>query len=265
MNLLNVNGPLMNELRKFGNIVICNILFLVLSLPIITAGASLTALYACIQAIMIGDEDDIIAKQFWKAFRQNFKQGTVLWLFCLAIAALLGIYYLLISGFSGMMLRIYRIGFFMMCIVFLFGYQYLFPMQARYRNTVKNTMRNAWLLSIAALPWTLLSIALVIGAVYLSFFMNPNGANVAVFLWGMAGFGLIAYLNSFFFQKAFQLIDPEVMEVKHTVPKEAVFTDEEHRTTEVFYQESTFSNPEWNRQAIPGGSADVKITTSGGE
>lgn len=259
MNLLNVNGPLMNELRKFGNLVICNILFCVFSLPIVTAGASLTALYTCIQAILIGDEDDIIAKQFWKAFKQNFKQATVLWLFCLVIAAMLGVYYLVISGFGGTLLRIYRISFFMMCIVFLFGYQYLFPMQARYRNTVKNTIKNAWLLSIAALPWTILSIALVVGAVYLSFFMNPNAANVFIFLWGMVGFGLIAYLNSFFFQKAFKLIDPEVMEVKHTVPKEAVFTDEEHRTTEVFYQESTFSNPDWNRQPIPGGSRDVEI------
>ncbi len=258
MNLLNVNGPLMNELRKFGNIVICNILFCVFSLPLVTAGAALTALYTCMQAILASDEDDVIAKQFWNAFKQNFKQATALWIFCAAIAALLGVYYLVISGFGGTLLRVYRISFFMMCIVFLFGYQYIFPMQARYRNTVKNTIKNAWLLSVAALPWTLLSIALVVGAVYLSFFMNPNAANVFIFLWGMCGFGLIAYLNSLLYQKAFRLIDPEVMEVKHTVPKEAVFTDEEHRTTEVFYQESTFSNPDWNRQGIPGGSRDVK-------
>ena len=111
---------------------------------------------------------------------------------------------------------------------------------------------NAWLLSIAALPWTILSILLVIAAVYISFFMNPDGLNLAVFLWGMMGFGIVAYLNSFFFQRAFQRIDPEKLEVKHEAPKEAVFIDEEHRSAEVFFQESSYSNPDWNRQAYPG-------------
>ena len=103
-----------------------------------------------------------------------------------------------------------------------------------------------------ALPWTILSILLVIAAIYISFFMNPDGLNLAVFLWGMMGFGIVAYLNSFFFRKAFQRIDPEMLEVKHEAPKEAVFIDEEHRTAEVFFQESSYSNPDWNRQAYPG-------------
>ena len=94
---------------------------------------------------------------------------------------------------------------------------------------MKYTIKNAWLLSIAAFPWTLLSIALVVGAVYLSFFMDPNGANTAVFLWGVLGFGIVAYLNSIIFQKAFKLIDPEKLEPeRHTAPAEAIFIDEEH-------------------------------------
>jgi amino acid permease len=142
-----------------------------------------------------------------------------------------------------------------MCILFLFGFQYLFPLQARYRNTIRNTWKNAWLLSIAALPWTLLSIALVIAAIYVSFFMNPNAVNLAVFLWGTLGFGIVAYTNSCFFQKAFQMIDPEKLEAKHEAPKEAIFTDEEHRTSDNFYQESSFSNPDWNRQDHTGGKS----------
>ncbi len=251
MNMFNVNGTLMTELRKLANIVLCNLMFCFLSLPLFTIGASLAALHTCMQAVLTGDEDDVVVKQFWNAFKQNFKQATAIWFICIGAAALLGIYYIAISGIGGVFGRVYRISFFMVCIVFLFGFQYLFPLQARYKNTVKNTLKNAWLLSIAALPYTVLSIALVAGAVYISFFMNPNGANAAVFLWAMLGFGLVAYLDGFFFQKAFRMIDPAKMEAKHQVPEEAVFTDEEHRTAEVFYQESTFSNPDWNRQAIP--------------
>ena len=244
-----MNGPLMNALRTLANVFLCNMMFCLLSLPLFTAGAALAALYVCMQAIIEDDEEDVIVKQFWNAFRQNFKQATAIWLLCIFVFVFLGIYYLIITSMGGAAGKMYRVSFFLMCILFLFGFQYLFPLQARYRNRVKDTIRNAWLLSIAALPWTLLSIALVAGAVYVSFFMNPSGVNMAVFLWGMVGFGIVAYLNSFFFRRAFLLIDPEKMEVKrNTAPKEALFTDEEHRTTEVFYQESTFSHPDWNRQ-----------------
>lgn len=244
-----MNGPLMNGLRTLANIFLCNLMFCLLSVPLFTAGAALTALYACMQAILEDDEEDVVIKQFWDAFRQNFKQATAIWLLCISVFVFFGIYYLIITGMGGAAGKMYHISFFLMCIIFLFGFQYLFPMQARYKNTVKNTLKNAWLLSIAALPWTLLSIALVAGAVYISFFMDPSSVNMSVFLWGMLGFGIVAYLNSFFFRRAFRLIDPEKMEVKgHTVPKEALFTDEEHRTAEVFYQESTFSHPDWNRQ-----------------
>ncbi|MCI9228725.1 MAG: DUF624 domain-containing protein [Dorea sp.] len=228
MNLFDMNGPLMYNLGKLANIFLCNVLFCLFSLPLFTIGAALSALFACMQAIWDEDEDDIIAKQFWNAFKQNFMQGTAIWIICLLAAAFLGIYYFIVSGMTGMMGRVYRISFFMMCVIFLFGFQYLFPLQARYRNSVRNTLKNAWLLSIAALPWTVLSILLTAGAVYLSFFMNPNGVSLAVFLWGTLGFGIVAYLNSIFFKKAFMMIDPEKLEAPHEAPGEALFIDEEH-------------------------------------
>ena len=52
MNLFDMNGPLMNALRKLAYIFICNIMFCLLSLPMFTAGASLTALFACMQAVI---------------------------------------------------------------------------------------------------------------------------------------------------------------------------------------------------------------------
>ncbi|MDY2629368.1 MAG: DUF624 domain-containing protein [Lachnospiraceae bacterium] len=229
MNLFDMNGPLMNALRKLANIFLCNVMFCLLSLPVITIGASLTALFTCMQAILANDEDDVIAKQFWRAFKQNFGQATMLWLFCFVIFGLLGFYYMIISHMTGMAGKLYMISFFVMCLLFLFGFQYLFPLQARYKNKVKYTIKNAWLLSIAAFPWTLLSIALVVGAVYISFFMDPSGANTAVFLWGVLGFGIVAYLNSIIFQKAFNLIDPVKLEPeRHTAPEGAIFIDEEH-------------------------------------
>ncbi len=105
-------------------------------------------------------------------------------------------------------------------------------------------------MSIAALPWTLLSIALTAGAIYLTFFMNPTGINAAVFLWGTVGFGIVVYLNSFFFQKAFRMIDPEKKKFSAKPAEGAIFIDEEHRENPLPQQTSGYSNPYWNQRTF---------------
>ena len=51
--------------------------------------------------------------------------------------------------------------------------------------------------------------AVTVGAIYLSFCMNPDGLGIAMFLWFFATFAVVAYLNSFFFQQAFKRLVPE--------------------------------------------------------
>jgi hypothetical protein len=62
---------------------------------------------------------------------------------------------------------------------------------------------------VAALPWTLASLAVSLGMVYITLFMNPALLNIAVFLWAMLLFAVVAYLNSYFFLKAFQRLEKE--------------------------------------------------------
>ena len=251
LRIFDQNGPLMIALGKLADIVICNLMFIVFCLPVFTVGASLAALFSCMQELVYEEEKDdgLIFRDFWLAFKANFKQATALWLFCLVIIAFLGAYYWIARNLAGAYGRVYMITFYFLALIFLFGFLYLFPLQARYENTVKNTIRNAWLLSVGALPWTVLSIVVIIAAVYISFFMNPAAVDVFTYLWAVCGFGLIAYLDSFFFRKAFQKISPEVMKVKTRKPAEgAIFTDEEHQEQDLMVQESSFSDPNWNRR-----------------
>ena len=252
MKLFDPDGPLMSALSKLADIVVCNLLFLFCSLPVFTIGASLSALFTCMQRSIEDRDDEIVIKTFLRAFRTNFKRGTGLWFICLGAAAFLAVFRVVSGTFTGMLFRVYRVGFFALTIAFLFGFQYLFPLQARYENKVKYTLRNAWLLSVAALPWTLLSIALPVAAVYVSFFMNPNGYRIAVYIWFVCGFGLIAYLNSFFFRLAFRKLGDTTLAAGSSERSEgAVFTDEEHRSDDIMVQESTYSNPNWNRREEP--------------
>ena len=251
MRLFDPEGPLMSALSTLADIIICNIMFVLFSLPVITFGASLTALYTCMLRLVEGEErdDGQIFRTFWFAFRDNFKQATLLWLICLAGIAFLGAYYWVARSFIASLSRIYMVTFFVLVLLFLFGFLYLFPLQARYENSVRNTLRNAWLMSVAALPWTLLNIVLLVAAFYLSFIMNPGAINIFVYIWAVCGFGLVAYLQCFLYRRAFRKLSPEQLSQKTQTSEGAIFTDEEHMDGDLMAPpESSFSDPDWNRR-----------------
>lgn len=203
------DGPLMTALGKLADLVLCNMLFCALCIPVFTVGASLTALYDCTFSLVEDTEDSFILRQFWKAFRKNFRHSTALWLLCLLAFGFLGAYYAITGMLGGTLASVYRITFFVLAILFLMGYQYLFPLTVRFPMSVSQTVKNAWLLSAAALPMTLLSIAVTVGSIYLTLFMDANTANVGIFLWAVVLFAVVAYLNSFLFRVAFRRVQAQ--------------------------------------------------------
>ncbi len=87
MNLFHFEGKLYRFLVKFWNIIWIGILWIVFSLPVFTIGAaSSAAYYAMIKAVRKGF--DRPTHDFWKSFRENFKQGSILTLIYGMIGAL---------------------------------------------------------------------------------------------------------------------------------------------------------------------------------
>lgn len=208
-NFFSVDSPLMSALGKLADLVFCNIMFCLFSLPLFTVGASLTALYDCAGSIVEDEEEAFVIRQFWKSFRRNFKRGTVLGLICMAVFLLLWAYYAAVGTLAGNLQRTYQVTFLVLVFLTLAVFQYVFPLQAKFRMKVGRTLKTAALLSAAALPWTLASLAVTGLAIYLTFFMNPDGVGMAVYLWLFVLFALVAYLNSFFFRQAFKRLARE--------------------------------------------------------
>ena len=209
-NVFDPEGPVMVALGKLADLVICNILFVLCSLPVFTIGASLTALYSCTLHIVADTEESLIFLQFFAAFRRSFRRSTLLWLICLGAALALVLYSLAVSAMPADFYRLYRVTLFLLLFLFLAGAQYLFPLQALYDLDVKATLKTAWLLSAAAFPATLAALLLPVAAFYLSFLMNPNAFNVMLYLWAFAVIAVIAYLNSFLFRRAFRKLPEEI-------------------------------------------------------
>ena len=204
-----LDGPVMTALGKIADIVVCNVMFLLLCLPVVTAGAALTGLYTAMQLIATGTEPPLIVRVFWQGFRKNFLQSTALWLICLGIGVFLGLFYWAIGWLPAGFSRFYRVSFFLLCILFYMGFQYIFPIHARYRMKTGHLLKNAWLLSVAALPWTACGMALTAAAVYLTFFMDPTalGSTLSILVFGF--FSVQAYLKTLFFSKAFRRLQPK--------------------------------------------------------
>lgn len=79
MNFFVIDSPVMKFLGRLGDIIILNLIFVVTSLPVITIGTALSALYAVAMKLARG-EDPSILKEYMKAFKRNMKPATIMML-----------------------------------------------------------------------------------------------------------------------------------------------------------------------------------------
>ncbi len=143
-----------------------NLLWAVCSLPIVTIGASTTALYyACLK--IIRGEESYAGKMFYRAFKENFKQATVLWLILLGLGIFLGadgyiLYHLrLMSEGTMSVLWTLILALVIGAGVFLvIELEMIFPLLASVENTNKAMLKNAFLIGSHYLFATILVFAI---------------------------------------------------------------------------------------------------------
>ena len=195
-----IDNPIMNFLTTVCDIVILHFLWLLTSLPILTIGASTTALYYTTMKCIRNGHGGIV-KMFFKSFKENFKQATGIGILVLIAGFICSfdIYYAVRMNQRGMLII-----FTIMSIIYLFTVLYVFPLQAQFENTIKTTIKNAFLLSIKNLPWTLLLTAITALMVVMSYL---NSTVLGIML--ICAAGLHAYLCSLIFVHIFREYMPE--------------------------------------------------------
>lgn len=206
-NLFDMENPLFRTLGKLADLMILNLTFIVCCLPVFTIGAALTGLHY-VTLKMAENEEGYIFKGFWKSFKQNFKQATLLWLILLFFGIVLVLDFLILGSSEGSFVTVVRI--ILAVVVFLYAmvFLYVFPTLARFYNTLTNTLRNSFLMAVADFPRTLLMLVISVGSVLITLY---NGYTLAygVLIWILTGFSLIAYINGFFLKKIFAKYSPQ--------------------------------------------------------
>lgn len=196
---------IVRALSKICDMVCLNILWLICSIPIITIGASTAALYT-VMLKMVKNEEGYIFRGFFKAFKSNFKQSTIMWIVILLLGIVCWIDYRVAGVMPGMGGSIMRIIFLLLGFILLSVTIYIFPLTARYENTIRNTVRNALILTVGKLPYTLLMVVVTVGSVIISLW-NSMTLMFAIPLWFIIGVSLIAWINSYILRRVFMIFD----------------------------------------------------------
>lgn len=155
--IFNYDNPVWRFIGKFCDIMILNVLWIICSIPIVTIGASTTAVYY-VTLKLVRDEEGPTIRSFFKSFKENFRQATVIWLIMLLLGCLLGfdLYFFIAIQKTPSALRTVMMAMFGgFSFVYLFVMMFVFPVQARFYNPVKRTLFNAFLFlcAIARIPW----------------------------------------------------------------------------------------------------------------
>lgn len=197
---------------KVADLCLLNLVCLACCIPIVTAGASITALYY-VTLKMVRNEESYIFKSFFKSFKQNFRQATIIHLIMVAAAVLLYLDTNIVKVMGEPMSQIMSVIFAVFTLVYAMILLYLYPILAKFYNSVKNTFTNAILMAIRHLPYTI--IMLIICALPLLIFFVPSlqMQMTLILLLLLFGMAVIAYLNSFFLVKIFDKYIPENSEV----------------------------------------------------
>lgn len=206
----NYDNPIWRFVGRLGDMILLNLLWIICSLPVFTIGASTTALYYCTLKI-VRNEDYGDIKMFFKSFRLNFRQATLIWVPMLFIAGILVFdfnFFGKVLAESGALRIILQAVTIAVMVLWVFLFLYVWPVLSRFDNTIKNTVTNAWFMSIRYLGSTLgmlISDVIVIGIAYVCLFYIGWVTAFIVLM----GYPLLAWINSTMLEHIFENFMPK--------------------------------------------------------
>ncbi|MBD5530527.1 MAG: YesL family protein [Lachnospiraceae bacterium] len=202
MKFFGVDSPLYKFLSKLLDVIQLNFLWIIFSIPIITMGASTVAAMS-VALKMADDEEGYIGRSFLKAFRENWKQGTLLWLITAAAVYAIYLDFQFFEALEGNPMIFLIVGI-ASTILAVSALLYAYPLSARYENTLFRTINNSIEISRRYFGRTLI-LVVVLGVELIVFQYNATMLFFAIIL----GPGFMIFTVASFSKRLFLLIEKE--------------------------------------------------------
>lgn len=209
-SIFKFDGPVFQLMSRVFDMICLNLLCLLCCIPIITIGPSVTALYYSSLKITRNQESSI-GKMFFHSFKNNLKQGILLTVIFIGLAAFLIIDVSICNFFDSGILKFARIVLYTLCLVLFMIASYTFPLLSQFSSSIKNLLKNAYLIGIDNLGYTLIIVVLNAFPWVLLFFF-PMLFIKTFMIWLLLGFSAIAWINSKLFLKIFCKYSSELQE-----------------------------------------------------
>ena len=166
-NILNPEGPFMSFITKITYSAYLNLLWLVCCLPIVTIGASTTALFY-VTLKVARNEEGSLTKAFFHSFKENFRQGTIIWLILLTVGIVLGVdgYIFYHMRFENAFWTVATAVFLIAAAAYAIILMYIFPLLARFDNTIRAMFKNAIMLGMRFLLCTVVMAVIYFAMVF---------------------------------------------------------------------------------------------------
>ena len=182
-------------------------------------------------------ENGGVVKLFFKGFKDNFKQSTISWLLFLLISFIFTLDFNLFGKGGPQENKLMYYTSVVLMILTYFIAIYLFPVISAFKNTLKNLLLQSIYLAAKNFIFTIVIMVLYTLPAYV-LLSSTQVFMVGIFVFIVCGFGLIAYVSSFMFLKAFTPYLDEVTK-KYTDDDPASWMHSDDQTSE-----SDEDNPE---------------------
>ena len=203
------DSGIMTFLGKVSDIMILNLLTLLCCIPVVTIGASVTAAhYTALK--MHRDTDNYVVRNFFRSFKNNLLQGTLIWIMWIA-AVLLSVFAFLYYPDGGIG-TFFKIVIGSVLIFIALTTMWLFPMQSRFANPIKTTIKNAFFFACRYLFRTLGMLAITIAFVAVWLLLPPSWYWF-IFIFGLS---LPIYFCAMMYSGVFQKWEDEITGVRDT-------------------------------------------------
>ena len=228
MKILDIDGPLVQFLSRMADLMWLNILTMICCIPVFTAGAALTALnYMALK--IVRNEESYITRGYLKAFKENFKQSTLIWLVFLVVGGVLAADYRIMTTADVELNGMVRMLILVFCMLTLFTLIFVFPVQAKFANPVRVTIWNSFVFGIVQFPKTILMLVLYVLPYVMGYFFPQILPVVFVFCLSLPALLSAKIYNKFFLRMEERILALEsgnAGDSEDSAEDERIFKDE---------------------------------------
>ncbi|MCD7716682.1 MAG: YesL family protein [Lachnospiraceae bacterium] len=197
MKFFSTEGGLYQFMSRLFQIVKLNLLWLLCSIPIVTMGAASIAVYT-ITLKMVDEREGYIARPFFKAFRENLKQGVILEVITVVCFYAVYMDFQLFNAVEGNPIVFLMIGILSAIVCFL-ALIYAYPLAARYENKISRILRNSFDIAVR-FPVRTLALVLVLALEFVIMFWNTTTLFFAILIGPVCVMFTISGFARYFFR-----------------------------------------------------------------